>query len=159
MTLLSQFGSLIVVGNIECGLGEEEMNLAIEEVKRKGGTSSPGVVAVERLPTVNTTIEGYSAIPTNSWDSLNHIEEVVVEKEIEMEEDSEEEEEKFINSEVKMEPVKSLREVTGLQEEEAWLQAVESGNLQQVKSFFLKMYKFFLQERSSHDYIGLGVQL
>ena len=111
------------------------MNLAIEEVKRKGGTSSPGVVAVERLPTVNTTIEGYSAIPTNSWDSLNHIEEVVVEKEIEMEEDSEEEEEKFINSEVKMEPVKSLREVTGLQEEEAWLQAVESGNLQQVKSF------------------------
>ena len=113
------------------------MNLAIEEVKRKGGTSSPGVVAVERLPTVNTTIEGYSAIPTNSWDSLNHIEEVVVEKEIEMEEDSEEEEEKFINSEVKIEqPVKSLREVTGLQEEEAWLQAVESGNLQQVQPFF-----------------------
>ena len=140
MTLLSQFGSLIVVGNIECGLGEEEMNLAIEEVKRKGGTSSPGVVAVERLPTVNTTIEGYSAIPTNSWDSLNHIEEVVVEKEVEMDEDSEieeEEEEKFINSEVKIEqPVKSLREVTGLQEEEAWLQAVESGNLQQVKPFF-----------------------
>ena len=141
MTLLSQFGSLIVVGNIECGLGEEEMNLAIEEVKRKGGTSSPGVVAVERLPTVNTTIEGYSAIPTNSWDSLNHIEEVVVEKEVEMEEDSEEEEEeeeeKFSNSEVKIEqPVKSLREVTGLQEEEAWLQAVESGNLQQVQPFF-----------------------
>lgn len=113
------------------------MNLAIEEVKRKGGTapgsSSPGVVvAVERLPTVNTTIEGYSAIPTNPWDSLNHIEEVVVEKEVEMEEDSEEGEEEF--RELKIEPVKSLREVTGLQEqeEEAWLQAVESGNLQQV---------------------------
>merc|ERR1719300_178011 len=79
------------------------MNLAIEEVKRKGGTSSPGVVvAVERLPTVNTSIEGYSAIPTNNpWDSLNHIEEVVVEKEVEMEEDSEEEEqeEEFSNSE------------------------------------------------------------
>ena len=111
------------------------MNLAIEEVKRKGGTSSPGVVAVERLPTVNTTIEGYSAIPTNSWDSLNHIEEVVVEKEVEMEEDSEEEEEKFVDVKIEQ-PVKSLREVTGLQEEEAWLQAVESGNLQQVKPFF-----------------------
>jgi len=121
-------------GNIE-----EEMNLAIEEVKRKGGTSSPGVVvAVERLPTVNTSIEGYSAIPTNNpWDSLNHIEEVVVEKEVEMEEDSEEEEqeEEFSNSEVKIEPVKKMGEsVTGLQEEEAWLQAVESGNLQQVYS-------------------------
>ena len=130
---------LCFLGNLECGLGEEEMNLAIEEVKRKGGTSSPGVVvAVERLPTVNTTFEGYSAIPTNSWDSLTHIEEVVVEKEVEMEEDSEEEEEeeeeKYDNSEIKVEPVKSLGgEVTGLQEEEAWLQAVESGNLQQVK--------------------------
>merc|ERR1719234_2151314 len=52
-----------------------------------------------------------------------------------MEEDSEEEEEKFDNSEIKIEPVKSLGgEVTGLQEEEAWLQAVESGNLQQVYS-------------------------
>ena len=131
--MLSQFGSLIVVGNIECGLGEEEMNLAIEEVKRQGGTSSPGVVvAVERLPTVNTTIEGYSAIPTNPWDNLNHIEEVVVEKEVEMEEDSEEEEQQFRDTEMKTEPVKSLGEVTGLQEEEAWLQAVESGNLQQV---------------------------
>ena len=159
MTLLSQFGSLIVVGNIECGLGEEEMNLAIEEVKRKGGTSSPGVVAVERLPTVNTTIEGYSAIPTNSWDSLNHIEEVVVEKEIEMEEDSEEEEEKFINSEVKMEPVKSLREVTGLQEEEAWLQAVESGNLQQVRLFFFSKCITSSYKRKVHmtDFIGAGV--
>ena len=109
------------------------MNLAIEEVKRQGGTSSPGVVvAVERLPTVNTTIEGYSAIPTNPWDNLNHIEEVVVEKEVEMEEDSEEEEQQFRDTEMKTEPVKSLGEVTGLQEEEAWLQAVESGNLQQV---------------------------
>ena len=125
------------------------MNLAIEEVKRKGGTSSPGVVvAVERLPTVNTTFEGYSAIPTNSWDSLTHIEEVVVEKEVEMEEDSEEEEEeeeeKFDNSEIKVEPVKRLEgEVTGLQEEEAWLQAVESGNLQQVKFVFLKINNHF----------------
>merc|ERR1719220_3350277 len=114
------------------------MNLAIEEVqKRQGGTSSPGVVvAVERLPTVNTTIEGYSAIPTNPWDNLNHIEEVVVEKEAEMEEDSEEEEEEqqFRDKEMKTEPAKSLGEVTGLQEEEAWLQAVESGNLQQVYS-------------------------
>jgi len=124
-------------GNIDGGLGEEEMNLAIEEVKRQGGTSSPGVVvAVERLPTVNTTIEGYSAIPTNPWDNLNHIEEVVVEKEVEMEEDSEEEEEEqqFRDKEMKTEPAKSLGEVTGLQEEEAWLQAVESGNLQQVYS-------------------------
>ena len=125
------FGS----GNIDGSLGEEEMNLAIEEVKRKGGTgpgtSSPGVVvAVERLPTVNTIIEGYSAMPTNPWDSLNHIEEVVVEKEVEMEEDSAEEEEEI--REMKVELVKSVREVTGLQEEEAWLQAVESGNLQQV---------------------------
>merc|ERR1719295_242817 len=98
-------------GNIE-----EEMNLAIEEVKRKGGTSSPGVVvSVERLPTVNTSIEGYPAIPTNNpWDSLNHIEEVVVEKEVEMEEDSEEEEqeEEFSNSEVKVEPVKKMESVT-----------------------------------------------
>ena len=110
------------------------MNLAIEEVKRQGGTSSPGVVvAVELLPTVNTSIEGYSAIPTNPWDSLNHIEEVVVEKEVEMEEDSEEEEEQqFRDTEMKTEPAKRLGEVTGLQEEEAWLQAVESGNLQQV---------------------------
>ena len=127
----------LALGNIE-----EEMNLAIEEVKRKGGTSSPGVVvAVERLPTVNTSIEGYSAIPTNNpWDSLNHIEEVVVEKEVEMEEDSEEEEqeEEFSNSEVKIEPVKKMGDsVTGLQEEEAWLQAVESGNLQQVPPNFL----------------------
>merc|ERR1719341_2111329 len=123
-------------GNIDGGLGEEEMNLAIEEVKRQGGTSSPGVVvAVELLPTVNTTIEGYSAIPTNPWDSLNHIEEVVVEKEVEMEEDSEEEEEQqFRDTEMKTEPAKRLGEVTGLQEEEAWLQAVESGNLQQVYS-------------------------
>merc|ERR1719234_1976603 len=52
-----------------------------------------------------------------------------------MEEDSEEEEEKFDNSEIKTEPTKKVREMsTGLQEEEAWLQAVESGNLQQVYS-------------------------
>merc|ERR1719507_2480519 len=100
-------------GNIDGGLGEEEMNLAIEEVKRQGGTSSPGVVvAVELLPTVNTSIEGYSAIPTNPWDSLNHIEEVVVGKEVEMEEDSEEEEQQFRDTEMKTEPVKILGEVT-----------------------------------------------
>merc|ERR1719244_2355159 len=52
-----------------------------------------------------------------------------------MEEDSEEEEEQqFRDKEMKTEPAKSLGEVTGLQEEEAWLQAVESGNLQQVYS-------------------------
>jgi len=122
----------------EVGLGEEEMNLAIEEVQRQSGegVSSPGVVAVERLPTMNTLIEGYSAIPNNPWDNLNHTEEVVAETEVQTEEESEdEEEEQPPNDEVKTEPVKKVREVsTGLQEEEAWLQAVESGNLQQVYS-------------------------
>jgi len=122
----------------EGGLGEEEMNLAIEEVQRQSGegVSSPGVVAVERLPAMNTLIEGYSAIPNNPWDNLNHTEEVVAETEVQTEEESEdEEEEQPPNDDVKTEPVKKVREVsTGLQEEEAWLQAVESGNLQQVYS-------------------------
>ena len=109
------------------------MNFAIEEVKRKGGesTSSPGVVAVERLPTMNTTFESYSALPSNPWDSLNHIEEVVDEKGAEMDDTDDDDEEQeaadiFDSSEPKTEPVKSLGVVTGLQEEEAWLQAVQS---------------------------------
>ena len=82
------------------------MNLAIEEVQRQSGegVSSPGVVAVERLPTMNTLIEGYSAIPNNPWDNLNHTEEVVAETEDQMEEESEdEEEEQPPNDEVKTE--------------------------------------------------------
>ena len=114
---------------------EVEEALVIDEVRRRGrqtqrqsreeegrlGMEEGGGVVAQLLPSLGA--QGFSSLPEElGWRGLE--EEVEQEEEVaDVVEDEDEEKDE-----------EEEQDVSGLQEEEAWLQAVESGNLQQVKT-------------------------